>query len=196
MPLPLGSVLGVTLQVAAFAGSEQLNATLDEKLFKAAIDIAFVKFAVVPAGTVKLVVPLEATEKSGGPVTMKLNGADVPPGAGSMTYTEYVPAGNDKNAENWVGLASKSAVTAAPLLKYNVSPCRNPVPVTVNDVGEYCWIEEGLIDEIVGTGLGAEIANGSALDGPPPGDGLATATCTVPAVPNAAGGTAARTTVC
>src|SRR5258708_17262869 len=92
MPLPLGSVLGVTLQVTAFAGSEQPNATLDEKLFSAAIDIALVKSAVVPAGTVKLVTPLEATEKSGGPVTMKLNGKDVPPGYASITLSGYTPA--------------------------------------------------------------------------------------------------------
>ena len=87
VPAPVGKLFGTTLQVTAFAGSEQLNATLDEKLFSARIDIALVKFAVVPAGTVKLVVPLDATEKSGGPVTMKSTGADVPAGTGSTTYT-------------------------------------------------------------------------------------------------------------
>ena len=97
VPLPVGNEFGATLQVTAFAGSEQLSATLDEKLFSAAIDIAFVKFAVVPAGTVKLVVPLDATEKSGGPVTIKLNGADAPDN-GSITEIGYVPAATPPNS--------------------------------------------------------------------------------------------------
>ena len=41
------------------------------------------KVAVWPAVTVCVVVPDEVMEKSGGPVMVKLTGADVPPGGGS-----------------------------------------------------------------------------------------------------------------
>ena len=47
------------------------------------MEIAFVNVAVEPALTVWVVVPEEVIEKSGGGVTVKLNGVEVPPGAGS-----------------------------------------------------------------------------------------------------------------
>jgi hypothetical protein len=55
------------------------------KPLRGATVIAFVNIAVCPAFTVCVVVPEDVTEKSGGPVTVKLNGADVPAGAGSTT---------------------------------------------------------------------------------------------------------------
>jgi hypothetical protein len=45
----------------------------------------FVNVAVVPALTLCVVVPEEVMEKSGGPITVKSKGAEVPPGAGSTT---------------------------------------------------------------------------------------------------------------
>jgi hypothetical protein len=70
----------------ALDGVEQLSATAEENPLWPAITIAFVNVAVDPAATVTLVVPVDVIEKSGGAVTAKLNGADVPAGAGSTTY--------------------------------------------------------------------------------------------------------------
>ena len=63
---------------------------------------------------------------------------------------------------------------------YSCKPCRNPVPVTVTVDGTPCGIEDGVIEEMVGNGLGGVIVKGREIDGPPPGEGLETDTCTVP----------------
>ena len=82
VPLPLASILGFTVHVVwvAATGREQDKLTCEAKPFCAAIEIAFVNVAVVPALTDCVVVPVEDMEKSGGPVSVKLNGAEVPPG--------------------------------------------------------------------------------------------------------------------
>ena len=78
MPLPEAKVLGVTVQAVAVAasGREQDKLTCDEKPLWAVTEITFVNVAVWPAATVCVVVPDEVMEKSGGPATMKLTGAD------------------------------------------------------------------------------------------------------------------------
>jgi len=77
--LPEGIDAGLTEHVVAVAaiGREQDKLSWAEKPLWAVTEIAFVKVAVWPAVTVWLVEPEEVMEKSGGPVTMKLNGADV-----------------------------------------------------------------------------------------------------------------------
>ena len=87
VPLPEAKEFGATEQVVAVAlkGRAQDKLTWAEKPFCAAMEIALVNVAVWPAVTVCVVVPEEVIEKSGGPVTVKLNGAEVPPGAGSTT---------------------------------------------------------------------------------------------------------------
>jgi hypothetical protein len=87
VPLPDGNEFGFTLQevAVAFVGIVHVNATAAENPFCAATLIAFANVAVVPAGTVTLVVPTEVIEKSGGPVTVKFIGTEVPPGGGSTT---------------------------------------------------------------------------------------------------------------
>jgi hypothetical protein len=85
VPLPFAKLFGVTEQEVAAAGTAQLRDTAEEKPFCAAIEIALLNVAVAPAETVTLVVPLAAIEKSGGPVAVTVNGADVPAGEGSTT---------------------------------------------------------------------------------------------------------------
>jgi hypothetical protein len=70
-----------------------------------------------------------------------------------------------------------------------LAPDKNPVPVTVTAKVDEEPIAtlEGLIEVMVGTGFGATIVNGSELDGPAFGGGLATFTCTVPGFAYAAG---------
>jgi hypothetical protein len=88
VPVPDGNVFGLTVQVVKDAGGAQLRFTWELKPLRAATVMAFVNMAEVPALTVCVVVPEEVMEKSGGPVTVKLTGADVPPGGGSSTYNE------------------------------------------------------------------------------------------------------------
>lgn len=87
VPLPVANVFGFAAQVVAVAadGSEQDKLTWAENPLSADTVMAFVNVAVCPAFTVCVVAPEVATEKSGGPVTVKLKGAEVPPGAGSTT---------------------------------------------------------------------------------------------------------------
>ena len=87
VPLPLASMFGLTVHVVAVAatGREQDKLTCDEKPLFAVTEIAFVKLAVCPAGIVCVVIPEDVIEKSGGSVTVKLTGDDVPPGVGSIT---------------------------------------------------------------------------------------------------------------
>lgn len=89
VPLPEANMLGATVQVVALAeiGREQDKFTCAEKPLWAATEIALVNVADCPAATVCEVVPDEVMVKSGGGVTVKLKAADVPPGAGSTTYT-------------------------------------------------------------------------------------------------------------
>jgi len=79
-PLPDGSEFGLTLHdvAVAFGGIEHVNATAAENPLCAATLIAFVNVAVVPAGTVTLVVPTDVIVKSGGPVTVKFTAFEVP----------------------------------------------------------------------------------------------------------------------
>ena len=85
VPLPEGNELGLTLHVVKDAGGAQLNVTWALKPASGETVIALVNVAVCPAPMVTAVVPEEVREKSGGGVTVKLNGAEVPPGAGSTT---------------------------------------------------------------------------------------------------------------
>src|SRR5258708_2283477 len=87
VPLPEANTFGLTAQVVAVAvrGREQDKLTCDENPLWAVTEITFVKVAVWPAATVTDVVPDEVMEKSGGAVTMKLNGADAPAAIGSTT---------------------------------------------------------------------------------------------------------------
>lgn len=85
VPLADANVFGLTLQVVKDAGDAQLNVTCALNPLSAATVMALVNVAVCPALTVTVVVPEVVREKSGGAVTVKLNGADVPPGAGSTT---------------------------------------------------------------------------------------------------------------
>jgi len=79
VPLPVGKEAGLTEQVVAVAvaGRVQIKLTCAEKPFCGAMVITFVNVAGWPAGTVSVVVPDEVMEKSGGPATMKLIGAEV-----------------------------------------------------------------------------------------------------------------------
>ena len=93
VPLPVGNEGGLTEQVVAVAatGRAQVKLTCAEKLFCGAMVSTFENVAGWPAGTVSVVVPEEVIVKSGGPVTVKLKGAEVPAGAGSTTYKAYEP---------------------------------------------------------------------------------------------------------
>jgi hypothetical protein len=87
VPLPLANMFGFTVQVVwdAAIGREHDRVTCEEKPFWAATEIALVNVAVWPALTVCVVAPVDVTAKSGGGVTVKLAGAEVPPGDGSTT---------------------------------------------------------------------------------------------------------------
>ena len=87
VPLPLAREFGLTVQVvlAAENGKEQDKLTCDTNPFWAVTEIALVKLPVWPALMVCAVVPVDVMVKSGGGVTVKLKGAEVPPGAGSTT---------------------------------------------------------------------------------------------------------------
>jgi hypothetical protein len=89
VPLPEAKELGLIEQCVSVAlnGVEQLNATAEENPLWPAMTIAFVNVAVDPAATVTLVVPIDVIEKSGGPETVKLTGAEAAAGAGSTTGT-------------------------------------------------------------------------------------------------------------
>ena len=109
--LPLVSTSGLTVQVVAFAvtGREQIKLTCAEKPLRSETEMTLVNVAVWPALTVCVAVPVEVMEKSGGGVIVKLNGAEVPPGAASTTYTGKVPeaAPNvEKLTESWVSLTN------------------------------------------------------------------------------------------
>jgi len=71
------------------------------------------------------------------------------------------------------------------------APDRKFVPDTVTLAKVPACALDGLREVIVGTTVGAVIVNGNELEGPPPGDGLETVTCAVPAVANAEAGTKA-----
>ena len=78
VPLPVGNAAGLTEHVVAVAlkGRAQATLTCAEKPLWAAMEITFVNVAVWPAVMVCVVAPEEVMVKSGGPVTMKLNGAE------------------------------------------------------------------------------------------------------------------------
>ena len=84
VPLPEANVFGLTLHVVKDAGGAQLNVTWALNPASGETVIALVKVAVCPALTVTGF-PEEVREKSGGAVTVKLNGAEVPAGDGSTT---------------------------------------------------------------------------------------------------------------
>lgn len=73
VPLPLGSMFGLTAQVVSVAatGSEQVKLTCEAKSFWAVTVIALPNVAVCPALTVCVVVPVALMEKSGGRVNVK-----------------------------------------------------------------------------------------------------------------------------
>lgn len=83
---PAVSVLGITEQVTACAGRVHVALTDPANPLSAFTVITFVNVAVWPALTVCEAWPAATlNEKSGGPVTMKLKGADVPAGGASTT---------------------------------------------------------------------------------------------------------------
>ncbi len=91
VPLPLANIFGLTAQVVwvAAIGSEQDRLTCEANPFCDVTEMALVNVAGWPALTVCVVGPEEVMEKSGGGgggETVKLKGADVPAGGGSMTY--------------------------------------------------------------------------------------------------------------
>jgi hypothetical protein len=109
LPLPVAREGGLTVQVVAVAGGGQEKLTGDEKPPIAATEIALGNVAGWPAETVCEVVPVEVMEKSGGTVTVKLKGLEIPPGGGSNTDNGYVPPATpavDRFAESWVELVT------------------------------------------------------------------------------------------
>ena len=82
---PLVRVAGLTEQLVPRPTMEQVRFTADAKPFCGETVTTLVYVAVWPALIVCEVVPLEVKVKSGGPVTLKLKGADVPAGSGSTT---------------------------------------------------------------------------------------------------------------
>src|SRR5579871_4666855 len=80
---PLVSVSGLTEQLVSRATIEQDRFTLEVNPVPGDTVTAFVKTAVVPAFTVSVVVPEAVKEKSGGGVTVNVNGAEFPAMAGS-----------------------------------------------------------------------------------------------------------------
>ena len=87
VPLPEANEVGLTEQVVWLAayGREHDRLTCEAKPLCGVTEIVLVKVAVWPAATVCVVLPEEVMEKSGGPVTVKLTGTEVPPGVGSIT---------------------------------------------------------------------------------------------------------------
>ena len=76
--------------------------------------------------------------------------------------------------------------------KQTEAPERKPVPVTVIEGCVNAWALVGVIEVMVGSGLGAVIVNARELEGPPPGEGFETVTCAVPGVARAEDGSVAR----
>jgi hypothetical protein len=85
VPLPLANIFGLTAHVVIVAGGAQVKFTCALNPLSAETVMALVNVAVCPALIVCVVVPVEVIEKSGGGVTVKLNGAEEPPGEGSTT---------------------------------------------------------------------------------------------------------------
>lgn len=76
----------LSIHVVAWAGSVHATLTCPVNPFTALTVIALVNVAVFPALTVCEPCPAATVnEKSGGPVTVRLKGAEVPAGAGSTT---------------------------------------------------------------------------------------------------------------
>ena len=115
-----------------------------------------------------------------------------PPGAGVLTDTWAVPADATSDevmgTVNCVGLTT--VVDLALPFHLTVVEGRKFVPSTVRvKAGAFAFVEDGTKAEIVGTGL--LIVKDRALEVPPPGEGLLTATGSVPDVLRSEAGTIA-----
>jgi hypothetical protein len=117
-----------------------------------------------------------------------------PPGAGLKTATWAVPADVMSAAVtaacNCVALTNV-VVRFAPF-HWTTELLMNPLPLTVSvKAAPPAVALVGEIEVIAGTGLGAVMVNGELPEVPPPGAGLKTATCAVPAAAMSAAVTAA-----
>ena len=118
-----------------------------------------------------------------------------PPGAGLNTVTCAVPAVPRSGAAivdvSWV--AETNVVARSAPFHRTIEPEMKFVPVTVSvNPDPPTTAAAGLSPVVAGTGLlGGAIVKVCALDVPPPGAGLNTLTCAVPAVTRSGAGTAA-----
>jgi hypothetical protein len=108
-----------------------------------------------------------------------------PPGAGLVTVTCPVPAAAMSAA--WIAAVNCVALTYVVVrldpFHFTTDPVTNPVPVTVNvNAAVPAVALDGDSVLMVGTGFAALIVNAELPDVPPPGAGLVTVTCPVPAV--------------
>ena len=128
-------------------------------------------------------------------VTMKDRALEVPPpGAGVTTVTWAVPAATRSLAGmaalSWVALTNV-VVRLLPFQR-TVEADTKPLPVTVRvKAGPPCKAVLGASVESTGTGLPAVIVKDRALEVPPPGAGVNTVTCAVPAAARSLAGMAA-----
>ena len=120
-----------------------------------------------------------------GALTVNINAFDVPPpGAGLNTVTCGLPAAAISAAViaacNWVAF-TKVVIRLDPF-QFTIAPETNPVPVTISVNAEPpATTVDGASEVIVGTAFGALTVNINAFEVPPPGAGLNTVTCGVPA---------------
>lgn len=140
--------------------------------------MAFAKIAVWPALTVCDVAPAAVTEKSGGGagVIVKLTALEYPPGGGSPTITGKVPG--PAPFKKTLAVICVEFTRFSPMRELfpmsTTAPCWKFVPLMVKVIGfgvPDCPLV-GLIEVIVGIGLGVIIVKGSEVEGPPLGDGF------------------------
>jgi hypothetical protein len=121
-----------------------------------------------------------------------------PPGAGftNVICAEPAVATSDAGtcAEALVAVATFVVSAVAP--KNAMPPFTKPVPVSViENIAEPATVDEGVIDASVGDGFVAPTVNVFVPLVPPPGAGLLTAICTVPALARYDAGTIASSCV-
>src|SRR5689334_8817670 len=108
-----------------------------------------------------------------------------PPGAGLTTLTCVVPAAAISNAlmDAWSCVPLKYVVVRLEPFQVTTEPPTNPLPFTVSVKAALPAVAEAGDSEMIdGNGLGAAVMVKLALpEVPPPGAGLNTVTCEVPA---------------